>query len=114
MTHLLRKGSSERSCADRLPFAALWRYEGNVAEARSVAVPIAFRWWNGSRNARKLLEMYEFRVLGSLDLRGPDGEKVLSVLAQPKNAAQFVLPCRHPGLPDALLAASLPVYLGSL
>jgi TolB-like protein/DNA-binding SARP family transcriptional activator/lipoprotein NlpI len=70
-----------------LPFAALWRYDGNVAEARSVAVPMAFRWRNGSRNAWKLLEMYEFRVLGSLDLRGPDGEKVLSVLAQPKRAA---------------------------
>jgi serine/threonine-protein kinase len=31
--------------------------------------------------------MFQFRVLGSLDLRGPDGEEVLSVLSQPKRTA---------------------------
>jgi DNA-binding SARP family transcriptional activator/TolB-like protein len=31
--------------------------------------------------------MIEFRVLGSLDLRGPEGEEVLSVLSQPKRVA---------------------------
>jgi serine/threonine-protein kinase len=31
--------------------------------------------------------MIEFHVLGSLGLRGPDGEEILSVLAQPKRAA---------------------------
>jgi DNA-binding SARP family transcriptional activator len=31
--------------------------------------------------------MFEFRVLGSLDLKGPNGETLLSVLAQPKRVA---------------------------
>ncbi len=34
--------------------------------------------------------MFELRVLGSLDLHGPDGQKVVSVLAQPKRAALLV------------------------
>jgi serine/threonine-protein kinase len=31
--------------------------------------------------------MFEFRVLGSLDLKGPEGQTLLSVLAQPKRVA---------------------------
>jgi serine/threonine-protein kinase len=36
------------------------------------------------------LSMFQFRVLGSLDLRAPDGEEVLSVLSQPKRTAILV------------------------
>ena len=34
--------------------------------------------------------MFQLRVLGSLDLRAPDGEEVLSVLSQPKRTAILV------------------------
>jgi serine/threonine-protein kinase len=34
--------------------------------------------------------MFQFRVFGSLDLRAPDGEEVLSVLSQPKRTAILV------------------------
>ena len=98
-----------------------------MAVARSVAVPIAFRSWNGSRNASTLLEMSEFRVLGSLDLAGEGGEKVLTVPAETKRAAGRRLPCsptllgrarRRAELPGdraarALVVLSLPPVLGS-
>lgn len=45
--------------------------------------------------------MIDFRVLGSLDLRGPDGGEVLSVLSQPKRTALLAyLAATEPGAFD--------------
>jgi len=40
---------------------------------------------------RQRCVLIEFRLLGSLELRGEDGKNVLSVLAQPKRTAQRAL-----------------------